>query len=210
MRTYHDGMIGLGPRLALGATALAVVASCGGGGGGGTVTNPLVATFSASTAVQLADRVKLLERSTLGARVTLDVTLFGPSTSSDLFAYAFDVVISNTSVVRFVSATAAGPALTPCPMQNVLVQASQAPGSNRVVVGVSKSGTCAGNAVPAGNNVVVGLTFDVLAPGSSTLTFSGQVAPNNPGGGPVALDSNLAVVPSVAFDTQAATLTGTQ
>jgi hypothetical protein len=138
--------------------------------------------------------------------VTTQVTLFGPSTSADIYAWAFDVVISNPNVVEFVAGSAQmGTTLTTCPGQNLALQASQqtAGGVTSVVVGLSKLGTCAGNGVPAGSHVVVSLTFRVKTTGSSSLTFGGP-------GGPRALDSNLAPIGSIEFDTGAATLQGVQ
>jgi hypothetical protein len=182
---------------------------CGGGGGGsdgGVVTPTLQAVFTESNLVQLADRVKLLQGSASGTNVTVQVVLFGPSTSSDIYGWAFDVVISNPAVVEFVAASAsAGTTLTPCPGNNLALQANQqtAGGVTSVVVGLTKLGNCAGNGVPAGNNVVVSLTFKVKAAGTSTLTFGGSPSP-------LAVDSNLAPIGSIAFDPGAATLQGVQ
>lgn len=181
---------------------------CGGGGSddGGVVNPTLSAVFTESTLVELGDRVKLLQGSASGANVTTQVVLFGPTTSSDIYGWAFDVVISNPAVVEFVAASAtAGTTLTPCPGNNLALQASQqtAGGVTSVVVGLTKLGNCAGNGVPAGSHVVVSLTFRVKAVGSSNLTFGGV-------GGPRALDSNLATIGSIAFDPGSATLQGVQ
>lgn len=181
---------------------------CGGGGSddGGVVNPGLTAVFSESALVELGNRVKLQSASASGATVSLDVTLFGPSTSTDIFGWAFDVVISNPNVVEFVAGSAAaGSMLTPCPGNNLSVQATQQTAGNvtSVVVGVSKLGSCAGNGVAAGGHAVVRLTFRVKAAGSSSLTFGGA-------GGPRALDSNLATVGSIEFDGGVATLQGVQ
>ena len=191
--------------------AIAAIPSigCGGGGGdsdGGAVPPALTAVFSESALVELGDRVKLVQGSASGANVTTRVVLFGPSTSTDIYGWAFDVVLSNPNVVEFVGGSAtAGSMLTPCAGGSLSVQASQqtAGGTTSVVVGVSKLGSCAGNGVPAGEHVVVQLTFRVKTTGSSTLTFGGSVSPR-------ALDSNLAPIGSIEFDAGAATLQGVQ
>jgi hypothetical protein len=197
------------PILLLSFSVAAIPAvGCGGGGSGdgGVVTPTLTAVFTESSLVELGNRVKLQSASASGANVTLEVTLFGPSTSNDIYGWAFDVVISNPNVVEFVAGSAqAGPMLVPCPGNSLSVQATQQTANNgtSVVVGVSKLGTCAGNGVAAGSHVVVRLTFRVKAAGTSTLTFGGAASPR-------ALDSNLATIGSIEFDAGAATLQGVQ
>jgi hypothetical protein len=88
--------------------------------------------------------------------------------------------------------------------QSLNAQAFQS--GNRVIVGVTKLGGGSGNAVPAGEEVIVRLSFRAGSVGTTTLTFSGAVSPQNPGGGPAALDSTGALVPSVQFDTAVASI----
>lgn len=195
--------------LVLVAVVAAPNAGCGGGGdnGGGPITPPLTAAFTASPTAAAADRIKLVESSKAGSRITLNVAVFGPTTSDDIYGWAFDVVIGDPSVARFVPGSAnAGNALSACPGQVVEALATQGTandGSTRVVVGVSKLGGCTGNRVNDSQATVVSLTFDVLKTGNCSLSFSGNPSP-------LALDSKTVPesIPSIQFDTAAATLRG--
>ncbi len=77
----------------------------------------------------------------------------------------------------------------------------------RVVVGVSKLGACAGNGVPADERAIVRMTFRVLEAGSSTLSLAGSpLAQRLPAGEPAAFDSDRVRIDSIQFDAVAATV----
>lgn len=176
---------------------------CGGGGGndgGGVMTPPIVAAFSDSGASSAANLVRMTG-SPSGNTVVARVVVGGPTTSSDLYSFAFDLVIGDTSVATFVAGSATfGTALTLSGGQTSSVQATLQ--GNRVVVGVTKVGGGSGNAV-ATEQTVVTLTFRLLKAGSTTLTIAGA-----PGGSPACLDSAGVGIPSIVFDAGSATLTG--
>lgn len=177
---------------------------CGGGGGGdgGMMPAPVVARFTGTSAASAPNLVRLTG-SPSGNTVVVRVVVGGPTTSSDLYSFAFDLVLGDTSVATYVAGSATfGTALTLSGGQTSDVEATLQ--GNRVVVGVTKLGGGAGNGV-ATEQTVVTLTFRVLKAGSTTLTFAG--AP--PSGSPACLDSNLATIPSIAFDAGSATLSGT-
>lgn len=181
--------------------ALAVAgASCGGsgsgGGGGGGPAGPPTAAFAGSGTAAAADRVRLTGTAN-GDLVTLRVDLGGPTTSTDLFGFAFDLVLSNPSMIAVVSATE-GDALTPATSVDVQI-ATQA---NRLIVGVSKlASATGGNGVGAGESTVVEIVLRATRAGTTTIAVD-----DPPGDSPAALDSNGQVVPSVQFDLAAATL----
>jgi hypothetical protein len=177
---------------------------CGGGGDGdgGMMPAPIVAGFGTSGTASAPDLVRLTG-SPSGDTVVVRVVVGGPTTSSDLYSFAFDLVLGDTSVATYVAGSATfGTALTLSGGQTSSVQATLQ--GNRVVIGVSKLGGGSGNAVPT-EQTVVSLTFRVLKAGSTTLTFEG--AP--PSGSPACLDSSGAVIPSIVFDAAPATLSGT-
>jgi hypothetical protein len=177
---------------------------CGGGGDGdgGMIPAPIVAGFATSGTSSAPDLVRLTG-SPSGNTVVVRVVVGGPTTSSDLYAFAFDVVIGDTGVATLVAGSATfGSALTLSGGQTSEALATLQ--GNRVVVGVTKLGGGSGNAVPT-EQTVVSLTFRILRAGSTTLTFSG--AP--PSGNPQCLDSTGAAIPSIVFDAAPATLSGT-
>ncbi len=181
---------------------------CDGDGGGGVIMPPpgIAASFTSSGTASAPDRVRFTAGSIQGDMAVVHVSIGGPTTSSDIYSFAFDVVLGSSSVATYVSGSAtAGDALVPSAGQGVIVEAeasSQAP--NRVVVGVTKSGGGLGNGVAAGEATIVRLTFRVLTRGTTTLSLEGA-----PGGqGPVALDSTGAVIGSIGFDAAPASLSG--
>lgn len=169
---------------------------CGGGGGGGTIAPGLSASFVPSGTAAANDLVRLRAGAAAGDVLDIEVALGGPTTSSDLYSVAFDLVIADPTVVRLEHATAGG-ALIVSGGQTRNVQASMS--GNHVVVGVSKFGGGAGNGISAGEAVVVTLTVKLLKAGTTTLTFAGPPG-GGPSSGPAALDSAGQVVPSVRFD----------
>lgn len=180
---------------------------CGGGGGAGAGAAPVAPTLSASFVpsgtATATDLVRLRGGAAAGDVIDVEVALGGPTTSSDLYSVAFDLVIADPSVVRLERASAGG-ALTVSGGQSRNVQASTS--GNHLVVGVSKLGGGAGNGISAGEAVVVTLTLKVLKAGATTLTFSGPPGAG-PSSGPAALDSAGQVVRSVRFDASSVSVT---
>jgi hypothetical protein len=189
-------------------TALSFL-GCGGGsssGGGGGVG----AVFTPSATPGTKDVVKLVEKTKSGARVVVQAVIYGPDVTLDLYTFAFDVTMGDTSVVKFVSGSAsipaAGTALVALAGQTLQVIA-QPDGTDpkHIVVGVSKLGGGSGNGVSAASAVVVQLTFQVLKVGTTTLTITGNPAATKP---PQALDSGGVPIPAVVFDSVSATIQG--
>lgn len=194
-------------RILIGLSALVLLPclACSGGSDG---DSGISASFTPSGTAAAPDRVRLRQGSAAGDTVTLQVALSGPTTSSDIYSFAFDLVLSDASVARYVPGSATiGNALIPTGSQGTTLGVSQS--GNRVVVGVSKTVGGAGNGVGAIEATVVSLVFELLRGGSTTVTFAGSPAnPQNPTNDPAALDSNLAVIASIDFDAAAGTLTG--
>ncbi len=147
--------------------------ACGGGGGddGGSAPGAPTGNFTTNDAATAGDLVRLSPISCTGDLCTVDV-LIGTTTENDYYAFAFDLLLSDPEVARFVvGSDTAGPFLTGT-ADSVVSQTG-----DRVVIGVSKSGIDAGNGT--GTEVsVVELTFQLLKVGDATLTFVGS--PSNP------------------------------
>lgn len=157
--------------------------------------------FATSGTTASGDTVRLTG-SAVEDLVTVSVTIGGPTTSTDLYSFAFDLLIGNQAVARYVPGSAEfGTALTTGTGQTPQVLATQ--NGNRVTVGVTKLGGGAGNGVTSGEPAIVNLTFQILQAGNSSLTLSG-----GPSSSPAALDSTGTTVPSVTFDTSPAMLSG--
>lgn len=164
------------------------------GGGNDVVGSEIAASFTASGTDSTPGLVRLRGGSTAGDRVTVEVAIGGPTATTDLYSFAFDLVLSDPTVAQYVNGTAVfGSALTIGTGQDRAVLVSQSGG--RVVVGVSKTGggPGSGNGVAVTEAVIVSLNFQVLKRGTTRVTFGGS--PN-----PAALDSTGAVIGSVGFD----------
>jgi hypothetical protein len=174
----------------------------------GVVIGEHNAQFLATTTPADENAVRLRSTTVDGDLVTLEVAIGGPTTSGDLYSFAFDLVLSDASVATYVDGSAVfGDALTLSGGQGSTVLCSQS--GDRIVVGVSKTGGGSGNDVAAGELAVVRLTLQVLDEGTTSITIEGSPGnPLNPGTDPVALDSAGAVVPSVRFDSAPALLLG--
>jgi hypothetical protein len=189
----------------VGALACLVLATaCGGGGGGGggggstTVTNPIVASFTASGTASSPDLVRMTGTVT-GNQVTLNIVLAGVTTNSDLYSFAFDLVLGDGTVAEYVSSSVTfGNALTLSGGQTSSALASQ--NGNTIVVGVSKLGGGSGNGIGASEDVVVTLNLRLRKRQATTITF---------GGPPTALDSLGNNIGTIQFDGAAAMLQGT-
>jgi hypothetical protein len=131
--------------------------------------------FTTGDPAPAADLVRFTDVAAVAGNLcTVQIAIGGATTDNNYYAFAFDVLISDTTVAQFVAGSddVTGTFLT----NTVDSQASQS--GNRVVVGVSKSGAVAGNGQPNAEDIVVSLTFRVLKAGSATLTFEGS--PQNP------------------------------
>ena len=179
------------------------VTGCGSGGGsgdGGVVGEPITASFTASATASAPNLVRLTGSATADL-VTLQVVISGQTTSTDLFAFAFDLVLSNQNVAGYVEDSAEfGTALTLAPGQNGVALASQT--GDRVTVGVSKLGG-SGNGVGPGEETIVTLYFRVTAKSTTALTLAGT-PPNDP----AALESDESPAPGIQFDGAAALIRG--
>jgi hypothetical protein len=193
---------------ALTVSALALATGCGGDSDSGG--QGITATFTPSATAAAPDRVRLERVSSSGNVVTLEVRIGGPTTSTDLFAFAFDLVLSDPTVVAYVDGSIGeGDALQQTSgVSDIVADAAQS--NERIVIGITKLGASgAGNGVASSSAVVVRLALRVVKTGSTTVAFGGSSSPQFPQTGvPLALDSDLDPVPSVQFDAAVATVTG--
>jgi hypothetical protein len=185
------------------AAAVAVFGLFGYGCGGSSSSSSLSGSFSPSTTATAAGLVKLVPKTSSGARIVVQAVLYGPDPTLDLYTFAFDVKIGDPSVLRFVAGSAvAGNALVASGSQTITALA--APNGmdvSDIVVGVGKLGGGAGNGIAGASAVVVELTFDVLKAGTSTLAIATSPAP-------AADDSTGAAIGAVTFDAAAGLVTG--
>ena len=197
--------------MARGLTIVALTAlsflGCGGSSSGG---GGVGVVFTPSATAGTKDVVKLIEKTKSGAQVVVQAVIYGPDVTLDLYTFAFDVTMGDTSVVKFVTGSASipatGAALKAFAGQSLQVIA-QPDGSDpkHIVVGVSKLGGGVGNGVSDASDVVVQLTFQVLKAGTTTLTITGNPAATKP---PQALNSGGVPIPAVVFDSVSATIQG--
>jgi hypothetical protein len=170
-------------------------------GDSGVITPTLGASFLPSNTPAASNLIRLRGGTSADDVVNVEVVVGGPTSSSDLYGFAFDLVIADTTVVGFERATA-GTALTVTGSQSRNVQASLV--GNHLIVGVTKLGGGAGNVIGAGEAVVVTLTLKVLKAGTSSVTFAGATAVSGCAG----FDSAGQVVPSIQFDPETVSVTG--
>ncbi len=185
----------LAARAAWLAAAIAVWTGCV----GSSVNEPaILAGFDGSGTPASANQVRLLSSASNGDVVTLEVALGGPTSSTDLYSFAFDLVLSDPTVAQYVSGSAhAGDALQVTGIQSQSALASQV--GDRVVVGVSKLGGGPGNGIAGSESVLMTLSFRILRKDVTGISF---------GGTPTAIDSGGSRVGTVAFDSQPARLSG--
>ncbi|HJQ98626.1 MAG TPA: hypothetical protein VJ826_09935 [Candidatus Polarisedimenticolaceae bacterium] len=183
------------------------------GCGGGNDSGGFAVTFTPSTTATAPRLVKLVQKSKSGGRVVVQVVIYGPDASLDMFSFAFDVLIGDPNVLRFVSGSDhPGNALVPSPGTSQTVDSIAGLGTlpaggtdfGTVVVGVTKFGDGSGNGISGSSAVVVELAFDVRSAGTTTLTLAGS-------GGNAArvFDSNLNVIGTITFDSESASVQGT-
>ena len=192
-------------RVVIALICLTVAVNCGGGDDGG---GSLGASFTASGTAATPRLIKMVQHSKSGSHVSVDVVMYGPDTTLDLYTFAFDVLIGDPTVARFVpTSEVVGNALVPFAGQSVEAIADLGTLSgggtdlSRVVVGVSKLGGGPGNGIAGASAVVVRLTFALQKAGSTTLTLGGIPSPQ-------VLNSSGAPIGSITYDAAAATVTG--
>lgn len=164
------------------------------------------AAFAASATAPAPDGVRLEGTTVSNSVINLQVVLDGVTTSTDLYAFAFDIQLSNPGVVQFIAGSALfGDALETAGGQGEAVAVSQQ--GDRIIVGVSKTGQGVGNGIVAAEErLILSMDFSV-ANGTTTLTFvDSPNNPQNPVNAPTALDSALAPVGTISFDALSATI----
>jgi hypothetical protein len=162
------------------------------------------AQFTPSATPNAPGLVKLEEKSRSGARVVVDVVLFGPEAALDLDAFKFGIRNGNPDLVKFVSQmTYVQTALIAGAGQTILTDVDGVSNPSLVQVDVEKQGGGAGNGVAGASAVVIELTFDVRGSGTTTLSLVGLGADQ-----PRAFDSTRAPIPAVNFDAATATVRG--
>lgn len=184
------------------ACVLATTPGCGGGGGEDPApTRTLRAEFHESGTPAAPDLVRLRGEAA-GEEVRVDVVIGGVTSSSDLYSFAFDLVISTSDSARFISGSEEfGSALTLENGQTSQVLAAW--DGRRLTVGITKVGGGDGNGVDTIEDVVASFRFRVLRRGSTEITIQGS-----PPHDPSALDSAGDPVPTVRFDDQPAVMVG--
>jgi len=161
------------------------------------------AQFTPSATAPAPGLVKLVERSRSGSRVVVDVLLFGPEPGLDLFAFRFGIMIGNDNLVRLVpQSTYSQTALVAANGQSISIDVDAASDPSLVQIDLGKN-VGAGNTVPAPSAVVLEVSFDVQAAGTTTLTLVGLG-----GEPPRAIDSTNTTIAAVRFDAASATVIG--
>ncbi len=181
---------------------LAVATGCSDSDSDGFFLPGLTASFNGSGTAAAPNLVRL-EGSTAGDTVNVRVVIDGATTNTDLYSFAFDLVLSDGTLAQFVSGTTSfGNALATSGGQTSQVLAVQ--NGDRITVGVSKLGGGAGNGIAAGERAVVSMDFRLLKIGTGTIRVEGS-----PPNAPAALDSTGSVIGTVLFDGATAAIGGT-
>ena len=181
----------------LGAVLIVALAGC-------SSESTTTAQFNQSPTPEAPGLVKLVQSGGgTGDRLVLDVLLFGPERTLDLFAFRFGVKIGNPTLVRFIRQSAYDQtALTAAAGQTIAIDVDGTSDPSLVQVTVEKLGGGAGNGVAAAAAEVIQLSFDAQGTGDTTLTLVGLGA--SP---PQALDSSQAPIVAVSFDAVSARVT---
>jgi hypothetical protein len=162
------------------------------------------AQFTPSATPPAPGLVKLVEKGRSGARVVVDVVIFGPEPALDLTAFRFGVKIGDSGLVKFVpQGSYTQNALVADAGQTIAIDVDGASDPSLVAVTVGKNGGGAGNGIAGDSAVVIELSFEVQGSGMTTLTLGGLG--NTP---PEAVDSTRARIPAVTFDAASAGVTG--
>jgi hypothetical protein len=198
MRSPHTDLARLS--LALGLALSVTLSGCSSSKG-----TSLGAQFTASATATNPGTVKLVQKSKSGARVIVDVVIYGPDAGLDLYAFKFDVKIGDTSIVKFVPQAAyMQSALTAGMGQTISVNVDDSVADPSLVkCSIQKMGGGTGNGIAGASAVVIELAFDAKMSGGTTLTLIGEGA--NP---PQALDSTNAPIAGVSFDIASAGVKG--
>ena len=161
------------------------------------------AQFQPSTTAPTPGLVKLEQKSRSGARVIIDVRIYGPEPNLDLFAFRFGIRIGDADLVRLAPQMSYPQnALVAGNGQTITMDVDPSD-PTLVEIVVPKQGGGAGNGFAAASAVVIELPFDVRQAGATSLTLTGLG-----NDAPQALDSTQAVIAAVHFDNAAATVRG--
>lgn len=179
------------PPIRIWVPAMLAALSCLTGCSHGTTSNSNAYFYSSGTASQ-PDQVRLVSGGVAGDRLTVQVRIDGPTASSSLDAFSFDLLLSDPTVADYVDGSArAGDALDPDGSGAVDVHVVHV--DQRLSVAVGASSGSQGTGVGAGAATIVTVQFRILKPGTSALQFAPDPAP-------LALDASGAPVGSVSFD----------
>ncbi len=192
---------------------LGLAAGCSDDDNGGVMPPPPppppVTMFVDSGTPAVPDGVRM-EGTVIGDEVEVRIVIDGATMSQDLYAFAFDIQLSDPSVAQFKPGSAVfGDALVdtavpPAPAQGQLTVVSQQ--GDRVIVGVSKTNRGLGNGIAAGEKTVLSMRFTVNA-GTTDLTFVDSPAnPVDSTNEPAALDPDLEHIDTIDFDPLSATI----
>ncbi len=168
-------------------------------GGGDEATAPLperptftpTSTPEAPNVVRLSDGVGLRSD-----QIQIEVTIGGPTTSSDIFSVLFDIAFSDPSLVSTLD-FAAGDVFSGDPLTDVIVAVGEVDPEGKVAVGISKAGGDVGDGVDADGATIVTIVFTTHHAGSTDLWLEGGQALDPEGNG----------IDSVIFDDGEATIT---
>src|SRR6185503_16639844 len=127
------------------------------------------AQFAASQTPAAPGLVQLAQRTVSGSQVQVDVVIRGPEPGLDLSAFRFAIRISDPTSVRFLPQSSyQQSALVAAAGQTIAIDVDNSD-PTLVKVEVEKVGGGPGNGVASPSAVVIGLTFEVLGTGCSTL-----------------------------------------
>lgn len=184
------------------AASLALIASMlAAGCHGNSMTS---AQFTPSMTAPAPGLVKIVPHAGSGARVVLDVVIFGPEPGLDLSGFAFGVSIGDPALVRFVpSMDYLQTALMPGAGQTVAIDVDGNSEPSVVRVDVTKQGGGAGNGIVGNSAIAIELAFEVQGAGATTLSLVGLGG--NP---PRAISSTGATIGAVNFDAASASIRG--
>jgi hypothetical protein len=79
---------------------LALAFGCG--SDDGTLAPPLTASFRSSGTASAPNRVRLVSPTVSADTVVVDVLIGGPTTSADLYSFAFDLLLRDPSIAVYV------------------------------------------------------------------------------------------------------------
>lgn len=184
--------------------SLAIFSLFGFGCGGGSSNPSLSAAFTASATdpASAPHLVKLIKKTSSGSVFVVQVVIYGQDTTLDMYSFAFDIKIGDTTIVKYVPGSdVLGNALVASAGQGVLKQVGpDTSDPSHIVVGVTKTGGPPGNGIAGPSAVVIELAFQALKAGTTTLALSGSAAtPSQP---PAVLDSATPPAPigAITFD----------